>query len=165
MSTQRDGGKSCAGSRGSVAKTCSAVPGSRHPSNVADRAGLVATSLLKNRSDRVHTFAGTPGPSGQPVGLNGCVRQETLGMRRHHELFHPAASDRSQRGKSQDERKEERILPRSAKEPHKLSRVLIPRRARTLPVRGATANFTCSTPLRDRSDAAVDGVSPEHRVR
>ena len=31
-------GKLCAGRRGSVAKTCSAVPGSRHPSVVADRA-------------------------------------------------------------------------------------------------------------------------------
>ena len=58
-------GKLCAGRRSLVAKTCSAVPGSRHPSNVADRAGLVATSLLKNRSNRVHTFAGTPGPSRQ----------------------------------------------------------------------------------------------------
>ena len=36
-------GKLCAGRRGSVAKTCSAAPGSRHPSVVADRAGLVAT--------------------------------------------------------------------------------------------------------------------------
>ena len=36
-------GKLCAGRRGSVAKTCSAVPGSRHPSVVTDRAGLVAT--------------------------------------------------------------------------------------------------------------------------
>ena len=44
--------------RGSVARTCSAVPGSRHPSVGADSAGLVATSFLKNRSDRVHSFAG-----------------------------------------------------------------------------------------------------------
>ena len=36
-------GKLCTGRRGSVAKTCSAVPGSRHPSVVADRAGLMAT--------------------------------------------------------------------------------------------------------------------------
>ena len=62
-------GELCAGRRGSVAKTCSAVLGSRHPSIAADRAGLVATSLLKNRSDRVHTFAGTLDPSCQPVGL------------------------------------------------------------------------------------------------
>ena len=60
-------GKLCAGRSGSVAKTCSAVPGSRHPSVVADRAGLVAPSFLKNRSDRVHSFAGTPCPSRQPV--------------------------------------------------------------------------------------------------
>ena len=84
------------------------VPGSRHPSVVADRAGLVATSLLKNRSNRVHTFAGTPGPSRQPVGLNGCVRQETREMRRHHELLSLSCIDRSQRGKGQDEKKEER---------------------------------------------------------
>ena len=100
-------GKPCAGCRGSVAKTCSAVSASRHPSIVADRAGLVATSLLKNRSNRVHTFAGTPGPSCQPVGLNGCVRQETRVMQRHHELFPLSCIDRSQRGKNQDERKEE----------------------------------------------------------
>ena len=72
-------GKLCAGRRGSVAKTCSAVSGLRHPSIVAGRAGLVATSLIKNRSNRVHTFAGTPGPSRQPVGLNWCVRQKSVG--------------------------------------------------------------------------------------
>ena len=100
--------KLCVGRRGSVAKTCSAVPGSRHPSVVADRAGLVATSLLKNHSNRVRTFARTPGPSRQPVGLNGCVRQETREMRRHHELLPLSCIDRSQRGKGQDERKKER---------------------------------------------------------
>ena len=52
--------------------------------------------------------AGTPGPSRQPVGLDGCVRQETWRMRRHHELFPLSCIDRSQRGKGQDERKEER---------------------------------------------------------
>ena len=70
--------KLCAGRRGSVAKTCSAVPVSRHPSVGADRAGLVATSFLNNRSDSVHTFAGTPGSSRQPVGLNGCVREKSV---------------------------------------------------------------------------------------
>ena len=93
--------------RGSVAKTCSAVPGSRHPSIVADCAGLVATSFLKNRSDRVHSFAGTSGPSRQSVGLNGCVRQKTWRIRRHHELCPLSCIDRSQRSKSQNERKEE----------------------------------------------------------
>ena len=83
------------------------VPGSRHPSVVADRVGFVATSLLKNRSNRVHTFAGTPGPSRQPVGLNGGVRQEMRKMRHHHELLPLSCIDRSQRGKGQDERKEE----------------------------------------------------------
>ena len=42
------------------------------------------------------------------VGLNGIVRQEAWGMRRHHELLPLGCSDRSQRGKGQDERKEER---------------------------------------------------------
>ena len=49
--------KSCAGRRSLVAKTCSTVPCSRHLSIVAGRAGLVATSFLSNRSNRVHTFA------------------------------------------------------------------------------------------------------------
>ena len=66
----------------------------------------------KLRSDRVHSFAGTPGPSRQPVGLDGCVQQETREMRRHHELLPLSCIisciDRSQRGKAQDERKEER---------------------------------------------------------
>ena len=80
--------KLCADRRGSVAKTCSAVPGSRHPSIVADRAGLVATSLIKNRSNRVHTFAGTPGPSCQPVGLN----KKRRGCGAIMNYFHSAAS-------------------------------------------------------------------------
>ena len=84
------------------------MPGSHHPSVVADRAGLVATNFPNNRSDRVHSFAGTPGPSRQPVGLDGCVRQETREMRRHHELFPLSCIDCSQRGKGRDKRKEER---------------------------------------------------------
>ena len=75
---------------------------------VADRAGLMATSILQNGSDRVYSFAGTPDPSRQSVGLNGCMRQKTWEMRRHHELFPLSCIDRSQRGKGQDERKEER---------------------------------------------------------
>ena len=71
-------GKLCTDRRGSVAKTCFAVPGSRRASVVADRAGLVATSLIKNRSDRVQSFAGTSGPSRQSVGFNGCVRTENV---------------------------------------------------------------------------------------
>ena len=60
-------GKSCIGRSGSVAKTCSAMPGTRHSSVVANRAGLMATNILQNRIDRVYSFAGTPGPSGQSV--------------------------------------------------------------------------------------------------
>ena len=100
-------GKSCTGRRGSVAKTCSAIPSTRHSGVVANRAGLMATSLIKNRSDRVHSFAGTPGPSRRSVGLNGCVRQKTWRMRRHHELCPLSCIDRSQRSKKQNERKEE----------------------------------------------------------
>ena len=48
------------------------------------------------------------------------------------------------------------------REPHRSSRVLIPRRARMLHVRCSTENFRSSTQLRDRSHVAVDGVSPEH---
>ena len=102
-------GKLCTGRRGSVAKTCSAVASSHHPSVVADRAGLMATSLIKNRSDRVHSLAGTPGPSRQSVGLNGCVRQKTWRMRRHHELCPLSCIDRSQRSKSQNERKKKEV--------------------------------------------------------
>ena len=53
-------------------------------------------------------IAATPGPSRQPVGLNGCVRQQSVGMRRHRELLPLSCIDRSQRGKGQDDRKEER---------------------------------------------------------
>ena len=96
-------GKLCTGRRDSVAKTCSAVPCTRNSGIVENRAGLI-----KNRSDRVHSFAGTPGPSRQSVGLNGCVRQKTWRMRRHHELCPISCIDRSQRSKSQNERQEER---------------------------------------------------------
>ena len=97
-----------AGCRGSVAKTCCALPCSRHPSIVAGRAGLVTTNLLKKRSDRVHSFAGIPGPSGQPVDLDGCVRQKTWGIWRHHEPLPLSRGNRPQRGNDQDEREEER---------------------------------------------------------
>ena len=56
----------------------------------------------------MHSFAETPGPSRQSVGLNGCVRQKTWRMRRHHELCPLSCIDRSQRSKSQNARKEER---------------------------------------------------------
>ena len=44
-------GKLCTGRRGSVAKTCFAVPGSRHASVMADCAGLVATASSRIVSD------------------------------------------------------------------------------------------------------------------
>ena len=100
-------GKLCTGRRGSVAKTCFAMPCTRHSGVVASCAGLMAKRLTKNRSNRVHSFAGTPGPSRQSVGLNGCVRQKAWRMRRHHELYPLSCIDRSQRSISQNERKEE----------------------------------------------------------
>ena len=99
--------RECQLRRGLVAKTCSAMPCTRHSGVVANCAGLMASRLIKNRSNRVHSFAGTPDPSRQSVGLNGCVRQKTWRMRRHHELC-PLSIDRTQRSKSQNERKEER---------------------------------------------------------
>ena len=100
-------GKSCIDRRGSVAKTCSAMPCTRH-SGVVANCGLMASRLIKNRSNRVHSFAGTSGPSRQSVGFNGCVRHKTWRMRRHHELCPHSCIDRSQRSTSQNERKEER---------------------------------------------------------
>ena len=137
-----------------------AVPGSPHPSIVAGRAGLVAKSFLKNRPDRVHSFAGTPGPSRQPVGLDGCVRQEAREMRRHHELFPLSCIDRSQRGKGQDELKEERGYhdhPKSRTDCRGCEDVALHVRA--------TANFILRQHCFGTDCAAVVGVSPEHRVR
>ena len=93
-------GKLCAGRRGSVAKTCSAVPGSRHPSVVADRAGLLASSSLRQSALLVHR-------ANQWASMDVCDKK-ARGMRRHHELFPLSCVDRSQRGKGQDGRKEER---------------------------------------------------------
>ena len=101
-------GSPCVGCRGSVAKTCSTLPCSRHPSIVAGRAGLVATSFFSNRSDRVHSFAGTPGPSRQPVGVNGRVRQKAWRCGAILNYFHSAASIVHKEAKGQDERAEER---------------------------------------------------------
>ena len=76
-------GKLCADRRGSVAKTCFAVPGSRHASVAANRAGFGATSFLKDRSNRVHSFAGVPGSSRQSVkGRTDCRGYSHQGARR-----------------------------------------------------------------------------------
>ena len=56
------------------------------------------------RTDAVKSFVFR----GQSVGLDGCVRQKTWRMRRHHELCPLSCIDRSQRSKSQNEREEER---------------------------------------------------------
>ena len=103
-------GKLCAGRRGSLAKTCSAMSGSRHPSVVADRAGLVATSFLKNRSNGVHSFAGALGPSRQPVRLGVCVRQETRGRcGAIMNYFHSAASIAHKEAKAKTRGKKKEI--------------------------------------------------------
>ena len=157
--------KLCTGRRGSVAKTCFAVPGSRHAGIMADRAGLMATSFLKNRSNRVHSFAGVPGSSRQSVGFNGCVRQKTWRMRRHHELCSLSCIDCSQRSKSQNERKEERSYYNQSK-----SRT----DCRRYSHHGARRR--CMSKMRPRTlcfqnnfgtqfYAVEDGLFPEHRVR
>ena len=120
-----------------------------HVTRASWQIGLMATNILQNRSDRVYPFAGTRGPSRQD--LEGCVRQKTWGTRRHHELCPLSCIDRSQRSKSQNERKEERSYHDQPK--------------KTSHVQGATVNFKSSTPFRDRFYAVVDGLSPEHRVR
>ena len=94
------------GRRGSVAKTCSAVPGSRHPSVVADRAGLVATSFLKNCSDRVHTFAGNSSsiaPTSGPPWMWCDKKRGRCGAMMNY--VHSAASIAPQRSKRQNEKK------------------------------------------------------------
>ena len=84
--------KLCSGRRGSVAKTCSAVPGSRHPSVVADRAGLVTTSFLENRSNRVHALTGTPSPrANRWASMDGCDKKRG-GCGAIMNYFHSAAS-------------------------------------------------------------------------
>ena len=93
-------------------------------------------------------IAGTPGPSRQPVGLNGCVRQQSVGIRRHRELLPLSCIDRSQRGKGQDDRKEERDYHDQPESRTDCRWRLKQRRAKRLPVRGATAIFMFSTPLR-----------------
>ena len=89
--------------------------------------------------------------------------------------FHSAASIAHKEAKAKTKGKKKEI-PRSAKEQHKLSRVPIPRRARTLLVRDATANFMSSTllrqntvcvdqsvPRRSRRPWRVDGYQPFRR--
>ena len=130
-----------------MAKTCSAVLGSHHPSIVAGRTGLVATSLLKNRSNRVHTFAGTLVHRANQWASTDVCDKKAWELCAIMNYIHSAAAIAHKEGKSQDEKKRRKRLPRSAKEPHRLSKGPIPRRARTLPVRDATANFTCSGPI------------------
>ena len=109
-------GKLCAGRRGSVAMTCSAVAGSHHPSVVADRAGLVATSFLKNRSDRVHSFAGTPGPSRQPVASMDVCDKKRGGCGAIMNYFHSAASiaHKEAKAKTKGKKKETTISQKAA---------------------------------------------------
>ena len=72
-------------------------------------------------------------------------------MRRHHELCPLSCIDRSQRSKSQNERKEEGSYHDQSNEPHRLSRVLTPRRKKTLHVQDATRELyvfnTASGPI------------------
>ena len=60
-------------------------------------------NILPDRANRARTFAGTPGSSSQPVGLNGRMRQETRGMWRNHRFFSHGCGKCTQRGKDQGE--------------------------------------------------------------
>ena len=91
-----------------MAKTCFAVPGSRHSGVVANRGWTRGNKLPQESLKQSALIAGAPSSSRQSVGFNGCVRQKTWRMRRHHELCSLSCIDRSQRSKSQNERKEER---------------------------------------------------------
>ena len=77
---------------------------------------------------------------------------------------HSAASIAHKEAKARMKGKKKEVTTIS-QEPHRLSRVLTPRRKKTLHVQDATANFMSSTPLRDRFYVVVDGLSPEYRVR
>ena len=142
-------GKLFTGRRGSVAKTCSAVPGSRYASVVADRAGLVATSFFKNRSKQSALICRSSWSIAPISGLQWMCATENVEDAAPSSIM-STQLHRSPTKKQKPGRKERRKrLPRSAKEPHRLSRVLTPRRKKTSHVQGATANFMSSTPLRD----------------
>ena len=83
-------------------------------------------------------------------------------MRRNHELFPLSCIDRSQRGKAQDERKEEggyHDQPKSRT--NRRGCLYQGERGRCM---SEVRPRTSGTPLHDRFYVAVDGVSPEHRV-
>ena len=139
-------GKLCAGRRGSVAKTCSAMtPPERRGRSCWTRGNKLPQESLK-RSALICRRSWSIAPTSAPRCM--CATRNAGEVRRHHELLPLMCIDRSQRGKGQDERTEERYFHDQPREPHRLSRVLTPRRVRTLSVRDATANSMSSTPLR-----------------
>ena len=85
--------KSSAGSRGSVEKTCPAVPCPRYPSSLASRYGLVAANVFQDCANRVTR---TPGSSSQSVGINGRMRRERRRIWHNHR-FSPTAAASAQR--------------------------------------------------------------------
>ena len=138
-------GKLCTGRRGSVAKTCSAVPGSRHPS--VDRAGLMAASSRIAQTECTHLPELLVHRANQWALMDVCDKKRgRCGAIMNY--VHSAASIAHKEAKARMKGKKKK-LPRSAKVPHRLWRVLIPRRKKTLHVQDATANFMSSTPLRD----------------
>ena len=73
-------GKSHIDRRVSVATTYPAMPHSCHSGSWASRHRHVASSILPNRANRVHTSTGTSGSSSQSMGINGRMRQKTRRM-------------------------------------------------------------------------------------
>ena len=92
-------GKLCTGHRDSVAKTCSAVPDTRHSTS-----WQIVLDSWQQTSSRIAQTECTHLPEllvhrAKPVCLDGCVRQKTWRMRRHNELCPLSCIDRSQRSK------------------------------------------------------------------
>ena len=111
---------------------------SRHPGFVTGRAGLVATSFLKEslRTKSTHLLELLVHRFIQWTWM-GCVRQKARGMR-------PLSCiDRSQRCKGQNDKKG--VGYHEQRKSHgRSSRLLVPKRSRTLLGGGATANFRSS---------------------
>ena len=101
-------GKLCVGRRDSVEKTCSAVSSSS-PERRGKSCWTRGNKPHQESLTQSAHIAGTPGPSRQPVGLNECVRQKSVGMRCHHELLPLSCIDRSQKAKAKTKGKKKDI--------------------------------------------------------
>ena len=106
MPTQR-WEKLCTDRRSSVAKTCSSVPGSCHASVMAVLVSWQQASSRIVQTECTHLPELLVHRANQWASMDVCDRKRG-GCGRHHELCPFSCIDRSQRSKSQDERKEER---------------------------------------------------------